>query len=80
MDICKLTTFFMWSTIINAALLTLSTVILIIASDFVYRVHTRWFAMPRPTFNAIIYSFLGAFKIALIVFNIVPYLALLIIA
>ena len=34
--------------------------------------------MPRETYNTIIYSFLGIYKTALIVFNLAPFLALLI--
>ena len=39
--------------------------------------HSRWFPMPRQTFNVVIYSFLGVYKIAVFVFNLVPYVALL---
>jgi hypothetical protein len=39
----------------------------------------RLFPMPRETFNVIIYSFLGLFKVLFLVFNVVPYLALLIV-
>jgi hypothetical protein len=35
--------------------------------------------MPRETFNVVIYSFLGLFKIVFLVFNVVPWVALLII-
>jgi hypothetical protein len=39
----------------------------------------RWFPIPREIYNVVIYSFLGLFKIAFLVFNVVPYIALLII-
>ena len=74
-----LTRFFMWSTILNGALLVLWTTMLILAPDLVYRMQSRWFPIPRETFNVVIYSFLGLFKIVFIVFNIVPYVALLIV-
>lgn len=35
--------------------------------------------MPRETFNAIIYAFIGLVKVVILVFNLVPYVALLII-
>jgi hypothetical protein len=35
--------------------------------------------MPRPTFTVVFYSFIGLFKIFFLFFNLVPYLALLII-
>ena len=47
--------------------------------NVVYRSQNRWFPIPRETFNVIIYSFLGLFKIVFLVFNVVPYVALLIV-
>jgi len=79
MDIQTLTTFFMWCSIINGGLLALWSTILIISPDLVYRTQSKWFPMPRETFNVVIYSFLGLFKIVFLVFNVVPYLALLIV-
>ena len=79
MDIQALTRFFMWCTIINAGLLVFSAVMFMSAQDFVYSMHSKWFNIPRETFNVAIYSFLGYFKIIFILFNLVPYLALLII-
>ena len=79
MDIQILTTFFMWCTIINGVLLVLSTIMCILAPDLVYRTQSRWFPIPRETFNAAIYSFLGLFKILFLTFNVVPYMALLIV-
>ena len=79
MDLQTLTTFFMWCTIVNAGLLVLWTVFCVFAADLVYRTQSRWFPIPRETFNVVIYSFLGLFKIVFVVFNLVPYVALLIV-
>jgi len=79
MDITAIRSFFLWCTILNAGLLCLSFLILAFAGDWVYRMHTRWFPMPRATFNVVIYSFLGLYKIAIWVLCIVPYVALLIV-
>ena len=79
MDIQTLTTFFMWCTIMNGALLLLWTTLLIVAPDLVYRTQSIWFPIPRETFTVVIYSFLGLFKIVFLVFNVIPYVALLIV-
>ncbi|MHC4176310.1 MAG: DUF6868 family protein [Planctomycetota bacterium] len=79
MGIQTLTTFFMWCTIMNGALLVFWTTMCILAPDFVYRTQSKWFPIPRETFNVVIYSFLGLFKIVFLAFNVVPYLALLIV-
>ena len=79
MDIQALTTFFMWCAIINGALLVLWTTMCILTPDLVYRTQSKWFPIPRDTFNVVMYSFLGLFKIVFLVFNVVPYVALLIV-
>ncbi len=79
MNIQILTSFFMWCTIINAGLLILSAIMIIPAEDLVYRIHSKWFSFSRETFNVVIYSFLGLYKIAILVFNLVPWIVLLIV-
>lgn len=76
MDISTVRTFFMWCTILNVSLLFVSSAILAFARDWVYRQHTRWFPIPRGAFDVAIYSFLGLFKILILVLNAVPYAAL----
>ena len=79
MDIQTLTNFFMWCTIFNMSLLAFWSIIFLLAPDMVYRTQSRWFPISLETFNVAMYCFLGLFKIEVIVFNLVPYLALLII-
>ncbi|MHC4756194.1 MAG: DUF6868 family protein [Planctomycetota bacterium] len=79
MDIQTLTTFFMWCTILNVALLALSSLMCICAGDWAYRIHSKWFSISREVFNVAIYSFLGIYKVLIFVFNLIPYIALLII-
>ena len=79
MDVETLTRFFMWCTIINAGLLILTTVMLVPGANFAYGVHSKFFAMSRETWNALMFGFVGLFKTLWFVFNVVPYVALLII-
>ena len=79
MDIQTVTTFFMWCTILNMGLLTLTSVMCIFFADFSYRMNHRFFSISREAFNVIIVSFIGLYKIVVIVFSVVPYIALLII-
>jgi hypothetical protein len=46
--------------------------------DFLYRTQTKWFPMPKETFFPVFYMLIGIFKIFFLVFNAVPYVALLI--
>jgi hypothetical protein len=81
MDMRKLTRFFLWCTIINGALLIVSFAVFAIGgTEFVYEMHGKWFAVPPETFNAILYLFLGIYKVAILIFNLVPYAALKIVA
>ncbi len=74
-----LTDFIMWCTIINGGLLLLWTGMFMIAPGLVYRTQSRFFAINEENFTVIFYGFLGVFKIFYIFFNVVPFLALLII-
>lgn len=78
MDLETARTFFMWCTILNGGLLIFSFVILAAARDRVYRIHSRLFPLSREAFNTVIYALLGAFKIIWLIFNVVPWIALLI--
>jgi len=79
MDIQTVTRVFMWCTIINGSLLVLWILMCTLAPDLVYRMQSKWFPVPRETFNVVIYSFLGLFKIVFLFLNVVPYVALLIV-
>jgi len=79
MSIEMLTKFLMWCTILNMGLLLFSFVMVTFAGDIAYRMHTKWFPMPRETFNVVLYSFIGVYKIFVFVFNIVPCIAITII-
>jgi len=79
MTIETLTAFFMWCTIINFVLMCLTFLICLFAADWAYGIHSKWFPMPRETFNSILYAFLGLYKLLFFIFNLIPYVALLII-
>ncbi len=68
-----------WSAVIHIGLLAWWALIIIFAHDLVYRLHTRWFRIPEERFDAIHYAGIAFYKICIILFVIVPYLALLIV-
>ncbi len=79
MDIATARAFFMWCTILNGGLLVLSFLICAFAGDWVFRMHGKWYPIPRDAFNLAIYSLLGLGKLFVVMFNLVPYLALVIV-
>lgn len=80
LDVAVLRSFFLWCTIINAALLVLTWLITMLAGGWVFRMHSRFYPISREAFNVVIYSFVGLLKTFVIFFNFVPYLALLIVS
>ena len=79
MDIESIRAFFMWCTILNVALLLLSLLFCLCAGDWIYQIHSKWFSISRQTFNVAIYSFIALYKIFILVFNLIPFIALLIV-
>jgi len=79
MTIQTLQEFFMWCSIINIGLLWLSFALCIKCGDWAYKIHSRWFNISKPAFDITIYAFLGFYKLLVIVFCIIPWIALSII-
>lgn len=46
------------------------------AGDWIYQMHTRWFQIPRQTFDAIHYAGMAATKITIILFFLLPWIAI----
>lgn len=80
MDIHMLKEFFMWCTIIDGSVLILWTLVFMIMPNLVFKSQTWVFPkITRENFDLIMYSFIGLFKIFFIIFNLIPFIALLII-
>ncbi len=78
MDIQILTSFFMWCTIINGGLFILWLAFFVFAPNFTYNLQNKFIPLSREKYDLIIFSFLGLFKILFLLFNLVPYIVLLI--
>ncbi len=76
MELEEIRAAFGWCTLINWALLLWWWLVLAVARGTVVRMHTRWFKLSEQTFDAMHYAGMGLFKVAIILFNLVPYLAL----
>ena len=68
-----------WCTIINYGVLLLWFLVFRLAHNWVYGLHGQWFPMPVEQFNAIHYAAMAVYKIGVLLFNLVPDLALLIV-
>ncbi len=65
-----------WCSVINIGLLLWWFLMFVLAHDFVYRLHGKWFNLTVERFDAIHYAGMAFFKIGIFLLNIVPYLAL----
>ena len=65
-----------WCTLMNLVLLLFWFVYFRLAHDWLYRTHGKWFDIPADKFDVIHYGAMAGFKLGIILFNLVPYLAL----
>jgi hypothetical protein len=76
MSLIILQSVLLWSLAINYGVLLLWFVLITIAHDFFYRICARWFRIPVQTFDAVNYGGIAAYKICILFFALVPWLAL----
>jgi hypothetical protein len=65
-----------WCLCLNFLVLLIWFGVFILAHQWIYRLHSRWFALSVETFDAIHYSGLAVYKIGILLFNLAPLLAL----
>ena len=65
-----------WCALINMVLMLVWFLALIVARDFVFKMHTRWFKISDERFDEIHYVMMGYYKMAWFLFNLLPYLVL----
>jgi len=76
MTVEALTTFFGWCSIINIAVMLLSTLAITLFRAPVVRIHSRTFQVNPDDLPMLYFNYLANYKIAIYMFNIVPYIAL----
>jgi hypothetical protein len=69
-----------WCAAINYAVLLWWFLVFRFAHDWIYRLHTRWFQISVEQFDAIHYAGMAVYKIGILLFVLVPWVALAIIA
>jgi len=79
MNIDVIRSVLLWCLIINMGIFLYWFAFFALAHDLLYRIHSKWFKIPVEKFDATHYAMMGIFKIVIIVFNLVPYIALCIV-
>lgn len=67
---------FLWSAAINLGILLWWFAIFSLTHDWVYRLHAKWFRMPVEQFDVVHYAGMAVYKIGILLFFLVPYIAL----
>lgn len=80
MDLNQLTEFLGWCAVINVSILALTTLLMFALRDFITRVHSQMFNIEPSVLPGLYFNYLAHFKLATLIFNIVPYFALKLIA
>jgi hypothetical protein len=67
---------FLWCALMNYGILLCWFLVFLFAHDWMHRLHGRWFRISVEHFDAIHYAAMAVYKIGILLFNVVPYVAL----
>ena len=76
MSIELIRNFLLWCAIINYGVLMVWFVAFLIAHDWMYRLHNKWFRLSVERFDEVHYGLMGFYKLGILLLNLVPYFAL----
>ena len=79
MSLEVLRNFLLWCTVINYGILLVWFLFFMLARDWIQRLHGRWFRLSGEQFDALHYAGMSVYKIGILLFNLVPYVALCIV-
>jgi hypothetical protein len=66
----------LWCAVINYGILLVWFLLFILAHDWMYLFHGRWFRLSVEQFDMLHYGAMAIFKVGIILLNLVPYIAL----
>ncbi|MEP2777463.1 MAG: DUF6868 family protein [Luteolibacter sp.] len=76
MNVESIREFLGWCTVINFGIMLVTTIMIIGCQGFVGKLHGKLFGIGEADLRTAYFQYLANYKIAIIVFNMVPYLAL----
>ncbi|MDC0407034.1 hypothetical protein OAM82_00075 [Candidatus Thioglobus sp.] len=69
-----------WSVVINSTVVILWVLMIKYAYNYTFKMHSYWIPISKESFNAIHYGGIGLYKLAIFMFNLVPYFVLMMIS
>lgn len=76
MTLNGLTEFLGWMTILNIGILMFAFIMTTCCQNFAICLHQKIFKLSEETLREKYFSFMGQYKLAIIIFNLIPYIAL----
>lgn len=80
MTAIELKEFLLWCTVINYGILLVWFGVFVFAHSWIYSMHSRWFKFSVENFDALNYAGVAIYKIGIMLFNVVPLIAMCIIS
>lgn len=71
-----LTEFFGWCSAINIGLLILASLVLVLIRGPILKIHAKMFGLGEQDLSRAYFQYLAQYKIAILIFNLVPYITL----
>lgn len=68
--------FFGWCTVINIALLCVVAIAVVLMRKWTSKIHAKMFGLDEADLSRAYFQYLAQYKLAIFIFNLVPYLAL----
>jgi hypothetical protein len=75
-----LSDFLLWCTILNYLILLLWFAAFSLLHDWMLALHGRWFRLTAAQFDALHYGGMAVYKVGILLLNLVPYIAVQIVA
>ncbi|MEM7292517.1 MAG: DUF6868 family protein [Pseudomonadota bacterium] len=71
-----LSDFLLWCLLLNGGLLVTSVLVFALARNAVFGIHSFFLPISREHHAAMVFGYLGEYKVLIIVFNLVPWIVL----
>jgi hypothetical protein len=72
MSVNEIKEILLWCAVLNYAILFIWFAVFVLAHDWMYQLHHRWFKIPAETFDSIHYAGFAFYKLGIILFNVAP--------
>ena len=66
----------LWCAVINYGILLVWFVFFVLAHDWMYLLHSRWFRLSVEQFDMLHYAGMSVFKLGILLLNVIPWIAL----